>query len=491
MANELPEALVGLEPKIVWEHFAQFAARPHGSGNEKEISDYMRQWAEAHSFACATDDTGNLVINVPGRGKGVGAKPVIIQGHVDMVCEKNSETVHDFEKDPLTLLQQDGWITADGTTLGADNAIGVCMGMAAAEGLFADHPPLELLMTIDEERGLTGARELDTRLLKGRRMLNLDAEEEGVLYVGCAGGQDTIASLDISRDSVGSDLMAATIALSGLAGGHSGLDIIKNRGNAIILMADLLHSLAAHGISYRLVDFEGGSMRNAIPRESKATILVDAKAREALPAILAKAEKSMLSLHADSETSVKLTVESVTNSRGPISQTQSDALLQLLYTAPNGVVAMSQTIAGMVETSTNLGVIKTTENSLRATFCSRSSNGEALELIARQLVSHAKHCGFEIQQEGGYPGWQPNLDSNLLKLAKPVLAQLAAGKELEVTAIHAGLECGLLGDKIAGIDMLSFGPDIRGAHSPDERVSISSVGVVTKQLGALLGALCD
>lgn len=491
MARELPQALIGIEPQLVWQHFAEFAARPHGSGNEQEISDYMIQWAESKGFPCAQDETGNLVVNVPGRGKGARSAPVIIQGHLDMVCEKNSEKTHDFEKDPIELLREDGWITANGTTLGADNAIGVCMGMAAAEGLFPDHPPLELLMTIDEERGLTGARDLDTKLLRGRRMLNLDAEEEGVLYVGCAGGQDTIASLKFVRDAVDSNLVAATIALSGLQGGHSGLDIIKNRGNAIILLADFLCGLPAKGVSYRLVDFAGGSMRNAIPRESKATILVDAAAREKLAALVAEAEERMLRLHADSEKSVTLTISAIKNERGAISEDDAKALLQLIYTAPNGVLAMSQTIDGMVETSNNLGVIKTDDTSVRATFCSRSSNGDALDLIARQLVAHARYCGFTVQQEGGYPGWQPNMASNLLKLARPVLAALAGGKELEVTAIHAGLECGLLGDKIDGIDMLSFGPDIRGAHSPDEKVSISSVGVVTQQLGALLAALCD
>jgi dipeptidase D len=362
--------------------------------------------------------------------------------------------------------------------------------MTAASGQFPDHPPLELLLTVDEETGMSGARELDVSPLSARRMLNLDAEEQDVLYVGCAGGQDTIISASLQREPAPRGHVARELSIKGLSGGHSGLDILKNRGNAITLVADLLLQLESQGVPLRLVSFSGGSMRNAIPREAQATILAQPSDLDQLNPLLEQAEREILERHRDSEQAVQLSLAESSLDQAPIARAQAGAILRLFTTAPNGVLSMSQSIPGLVESSSNLGVVRTDEALLRATFCSRSSNSGALRLITRQLAALAQLCGCSSRLEGGYPGWQPSLRSPLLATATTLFTELAEGRAPKVTAIHAGLECGLLGAKIAGLDMISFGPTITGAHSPNERVSISSVAVVARQLGAMLHALC-
>ncbi len=489
--THLPEAIVGLEPEAVWRNFAEFAARPRPSGLEEAVREYVKGWARERGFGFSWDEIGNLVVRAPGRGKGVDAAPVIIQGHMDMVCEKNADVEHDFEKDPILLRRVEDRIFANNTTLGADNAIGVALGMAAAEGLLEHLQPLELLLSVDEETGMSGARELDISMLSAARMINLDAEEEGTLYVGCAGGRDTIAVLPIERVEAEAEHVAMELELKGLRGGHSGLDIICNRGNAIRLLAHALEALREHGLEWSLVELTGGSKRNALAREARAVVRMKLEHATQLPDVLGGITAELEKLHADSDPVVILLAERVHDERGPLTQEVERSLLQYLRVVPHGVTSMSQAVAGLVETSTNLGVVRVSGESIEVVSCTRSSNDAALGHLVGQITTTGELCGLLVRHEGGYPGWQPNLQSELLAISEKVFTELGGGEKPEVTAIHAGLECGLLGGLMPELDMISFGPDIRDAHSPDESVSIASVANVAKQVGALLEVLCS
>lgn len=481
----LPDSLVGVEPSAVWRHFAAISAIPRASKQETAVVRMISEWALTHGLSVQQDGLQNSVIQVPGRGAGVNAPTTIIQGHIDMVCEKNAGVEHNFETDPITLLRDGDWVHAHQTTLGADNAIGVSMGLAAAEGLFADHPPLEILITTDEEAGMGGARTLDASMLTGKRLLNIDAEEEGVLYIGCAGGVDTVATKKFSLETCSGE--AIQLSITGLKGGHSGLDIHKNRGNAIRLLATALYTLTSSDIPVQICTISGGSKRNAIPREASAHIIVPNRA-EAIK-ILEKQQVYLLALHADSEPNLMLSIDTAENTSACDTAT-SLSLIRYLFSAPLGIISLSQTIPDLVETSTNIGVISTNKDVIIITHCSRSSNDHALSDIAQKLNAVAHANGIDSQQEGRYSGWQPDSSSALLAIAKGVFADQDGGKEPTVTGIHAGLECGILLEKLPDTEMISFGPDITGAHSPDERVSIRSVAAVTKTFGALLRALC-
>jgi len=474
----IPEVYRGLEPALVWGHFATFNAFPRPSGQEAALRAAIRAWASERGFSIDQDQVGNLVVRVPGRGKGIDAPPVIVQGHLDMVCEKNSDTAHDFDNDPITPVRNGDRIFASRTTLGADNGIGCALGMAAADGEYADHPPLELLFTVDEETGMSGARELDASMLSAARMINLDAEEEGVLFVGCAGGQDTI--LTRSMRTVPATGPAWNVSVTGLKGGHSGLDIIKNRANAIRLLAWAIHK-AGETSPLALASLSGGSKRNAIPREAHAIVVGDNPT-----AILRELEPALRTLHQDADPGWTLHVEPAsTNTMWADGQ----ALLQFILSVPNGVLSMSQAIDGLVETSSNLGVVTTEGQNVHVVVCTRSSNMPALDEAATAVAFAGQANGFDWKRVGGYPGWQPDMSSGMLAITRKVFADLA-GSDPEVTAIHAGLECGLLSAKLPHLDMISFGPDIQDAHSPDESVSIPSVAAVSRQFGELLRALC-
>jgi len=481
--------LEGLTPDAVWRHFGELAARPRPSGEEEAVRSYVLNWADGHGFPYKRDEVGNVVIEVPPRGKGVGCPKVLIQGHLDMVCEKNGHVEHDFFTDPIQLIRKDDRIFANETTLGADNGIGVSLALAAGDGLFPDHPPLELLLTVDEETGMSGARELDASMITARKMINLDAEEEGVLYVGCAGGMDTIVTVPVEREeAVRDESSVMGVTLRGLKGGHSGLDIGLNRGNAIRLLSQVLKALPAE---VQLIDFNGGSKRNAIPREASALIRLGSPALETrVIEILTSHQTLLKDLHGDSEKEVLLAWDYQESSVPSLTEDCTRKLLSFLFVVPIGVVTLSQAIEGMVETSNNLGVVSSDGQEFTVVLCSRSSNGPALKQLTAQITGVADLCGVPWRFHGGYPGWQPNRESVLLKISEEVFAELNGGIPPEVTAIHAGLECGLLGDVIPGMDMVAFGPDIQDAHSPEESVSIPSVGVVAKQVEALLKALC-
>ena len=490
MLEQNRKAIAGLQPEAVWHHFAELASRPRPSGEEAAVRDYVTGWAEEKGFGWQRDEVGNVVVAIPGKGRGVSAPVVVIQGHLDMVCEKNNSVFHDFSVDPIQLVRKGERVFGNQTTLGADNGIGVALGLAAGEGLYADHPPLELLLTVDEETGMSGARELKGTLLTGRRMINLDAEEEGTLYVGCAGGLDTLVSVPLERELLDpkEDWVTFQLELGGLRGGHSGLDIGLNRGTAIRLMAQWL---VAHQSWVRLVHFTGGSKRNAIPREASARVVVKAADRARFHSGIEMASEWFARLHGDSEGPISLQAEAIAPEVDPLTETTTGRLLDFLCLVPHGISSLSQTIAGLVETSNNLGVLEMEGDAGTIILCSRSSNQAALDEITLRITRLAERCGLSWKHHGGYPGWQPNARSEMLRITRRVFRELAGGKEPEVTAIHAGLECGLLGAVVPGMDMIAFGPDIQDAHSPDESVSIASVGVVAEQVRALLLALCD
>ncbi len=465
-----------LKPALIWKHFEALTSIRRPSGEEEQAQEYVRNWAREHDFALQEDATGNLVVRVPASPGKEKAPVVIIQGHLDMVCERNSDSPYDSFAGKLHLLREDDWITADGTTLGADNGIGVCAGMAVAEDPAVEHGPLELLYTIDEETGMTGARGLSTEILSGKLMLNLDSEDDDLIFVGCSGGKDTQYRLPITREKVPAGQLARKLSIAGLNGGHSGLDINRNRLNAIKALVQILHE-SSKSAAFELIHIEGGKMRNAIPREAHALLALDAAQENSLRQAVETAATELRGQYEKLEPGFGVQLEMVGEEllqEGVLPRELKERLLAFLLAIPSGVVAMSQDIEGLVETSTNLGVLKTGAKAVEAVSCSRSSVAPALKTVLGQLAAIARLAGVEIEEVGGYPGWKPDMDSVALKTVKESYQKLF-GEAPQVTAIHAGLECGLIGEHLPGIDMVSFGPSIQGAHSPNERVSIASV----------------
>ena len=478
-----------LQPKSVWQIFAELSKVPRGSGNETGVVNMLKAWADAQGLKWRDDAVGNLLVEIPGSKGREKAKPVLVQGHVDMVCEKNSGTKHDFAKDPIKLVVKGDWVEADGTTLGADNGIGVAMGLAVALEKGLKHPPLEILMTVDEERGLTGAAGVEAGFFKSRRMINLDSEEDAALFIGCAGGRDSDITIKNKKVKLGKRLVGRKVSVKGLKGGHSGLDIHKHRGNAIKILTRVL--LAARGeVPFKLVDIDGGSMRNAIPREAEARVAVPAdKARRFKKLVDAAAARIKAEELAGSDEGLVVKVGSakVAHSLGGNCTLRT---LHLLDALPNGVLSMSATIEGLVEASSNVGVVKTDGSRVRIVCCTRSSNMSELDGLVARHRSVVALLGDRaaIEQPEGYPGWQPNPQSALVRTTARMYKKLFK-VEPTLTAIHAGLECGLLTEKYPGLDIVSFGPNITGAHSPDERVGVKSVGKIWKLFTAVLAEL--
>ena len=434
------------------------------------MADLVAQ-AVARGWGVKRDHVGNLVVLVPATPGFETVPTLVIQGHADMVCEKNRETAHDFDHDPIRCLVEDGWVTADGTTLGADNGIGVAAALSLAEDPACDHGPLEILITIDEETGLTGANALESSLLTGRTLLNLDSEEEGTLYVGCAGGLDTEIVLPMPREA-GAEVRGIALEVRGLKGGHSGLNIHEGRGNALRFAGRLLEGAAACGA--RLHHFEGGSKRNAIPREAELRLSIPAEKEDALHALVASLAATFRSELPDFDNDLDVRLTRIPVDDLPFTHASVAQLVGLLAALPHGVIAMSKDLPGLVETSTNLGVARTEGASIRLITSQRSSvNADRLSL-GQTMRDTARQWGAVAESNNGYPGWDPNLASPILGRAQAVWQQ-RTGAAPHITAIHAGLECGIIGERFPDMDMVSFGPDITGAHSPDERVNIGSV----------------
>ena len=467
------QAIEGLKPEILWESFYGLTQVPRPSKKEEKIRDHVKNWAKTNGFEFKEDKVGNILIKVPATPGYEDAPIVVLQGHLDMVCEKNKGTNHDFENDPIKLIKDGDWIKADGTTLGADNGIGVAAGMAAALDKDIIHGPLELLCTIDEETGMTGVNALEPGFIEGKHLFNLDSEEDGVFYVGCAGGQDTVGFLEISYSDLKKEFEPYELMITGLKGGHSGMDIIIGRANAIKLLARLL--LKLQDVRFRISDISGGSLRNAIPREAEVTLLIDPKDEAKIKEIADKFVKDALQEFHVNDGGLKVILKKKDeNVKSVFRKKFVKNLINLLLSMPHGVMSMSPDISGLVETSTNLATVQREGDVLRIGTSQRSSVEPAKENIANSVAAVFELAGAEVKVGDGYPGWQPNMNSELLKTAKEVYSRMF-GEEPQIKAIHAGLETGLLGAKYPGLDMISFGPTITGAHSPDERVNIPDV----------------
>jgi len=480
--------LKGLKPELLWQRFFEITQVPRPSKKEEKILAYLKNLCEELKLTYKEDKVGSLVISIPAT-KGYEKAPVVVlQAHVDMVCEKNKGTEHDFDNDPLKLKIVDGWVAAEGTTLGSDNGIGMAAALAIITDKDSVHGPLEVLLTVDEETGLTGASNLESGFITGKTLLNLDSEEDGAFYVGCSGGIDTAGIFNIQYEEHPKDCKCYELTITGLKGGHSGLDIHTGRGNAIKLLARTLY---AFDFKYHLSKIEGGSKRNAIPREAEAYFCINSADEKKLTAIVTKMNEDFKNEFntADGNVLVKVAPTDCCYQKTYAPQF-TEKFIKTLLALPHGVFQMSQDIEGLVETSTNLATIVVEGDKIVVGSSQRSSIESAKRYAANSVKSVFELAGAEVKTGDGYPGWKPNLDSPILHFAKDVYKKLY-GKEPEIKAIHAGLECGILGDKEPGLDMISFGPTITGAHSPDEKVNIETVDKFYTLLKGILKEIAE
>jgi len=481
--------LADLEPKALWRYFEELSRIPRCSKKEQAAAAWVEKVARDHGLKPERDRSGNVLVRVPGTAGLEKAPVVALQGHLDMVCEKNSDVAHDFARDPIVpVVHADGHVRAQGTTLGADNGIGIAAALALLDTPGGEHGPLELLFTIDEETGLSGALGIEAGWLKARYLLNLDSEELGVFTVGCAGGRDTNIRLS-ARRAPREGLAALELTVSGLQGGHSGTDIHRNRGNSVKILARLLlAAVESRSVgALHLGEASGGSKRNALPREARAGIAIARSQVEAFKREV-EAETGRVRVQlAGSDEKLHVTLEPSAE-KAYASAEDSLRALRLIRALPQGVAAMNVDIPTLVETSNNVGVLEDLGDGWRIVCATRSSVAPALLDLLAQIDAAAHLAGAEVTHNDGYPGWKPNLDSPLLARAKDVYRRLY-GSDPQVGAIHAGLECGLFTEKYPGLDLLSFGPDIQGAHSPDERVRIDTVEKMYEFTCALLGDL--
>lgn len=471
MSHQIAE----LEPKLLWKHFFQLTQIPRPSNHEEQIQKFVYNFGKELGLETMKDEAGNIIIRKPATAGMENRQGVILQGHLDMVPQKNSDKEHDFTMDPIEAFVDGEWVTANGTTLGADNGIGVAAAMAVLASDELEHGPLEVLFTATEETGMDGAEGLQAGVLQGDILLNTDSEDEGELYVGCAGGEDANIRFTYSEEEVPANAVAFELNITGLKGGHSGMDIILQRGNANQVFFRLLNEVHQH-VGARLASINGGSLRNAIPREAFGIVVVEAQKADELKEIiereflvikneLAATEPEMKIILAASELPVEL-----------IDERTQLRLTKSVLACPNGVIRMSDSVPGLVETSTNLASVKSdSEGKIIAIAClMRSSVDSAKEILAKRIDAVFSLAGAQVDFSGAYPGWQPNMASPILKTMQSVYQQ-KYGKVPEIKAIHAGLECGILGGTYPHWDMISFGPTIRFPHSPDEKVNIASV----------------
>ena len=464
-----------LEPSLVWKNFHALTQIPRPSKKEAKAVEYLYEFGRSLGLETIRDEVGNIIIRKPATPGMENRRGVILQGHIDMVPQKNADKVHDFEKDPITTVVDGDWVRADGTTLGADNGLGVAVALSVLESRTLVHGPVEVLVTVDEETGMTGANALKSGVLKGDILINLDSETEGELYVGCAGGLDATAEIPYRTVPVSGDYgHQHRIEVTGCKGGHSGMDIILGRANANKVLARVLLPLV-RDFGVRLVSFEGGNMRNAIPREAWAEVLipegktgeVDQYIHELLPVIKSEYKVTDPQLYIGMRAS---------GGAGSCIDTE-DALrcLRALTVSPEGVERMSDQMPGLVETSNNTAIVKTEGDRFIIKTLMRSSVDSAKEFLAEKMRAVIELAGGTVSFTGGYSGWAPDNNSRILHTMKEVYKNLY-GKEPAVMAIHAGLECGILGGIYPDWDMISCGPTILSPHSPDERVNIPSVG---------------
>ncbi|MCL4539328.1 MAG: aminoacyl-histidine dipeptidase [Bacteroidetes bacterium] len=484
------EAINGLKPERVWFYFSEISAIPRGSKNEKAVLEYIKKTAAAMGLKSKQDKVGNVVVMKPASQGKEQSPTVVLQVHTDMVCEKNRDVQHDFLKDGIKFHREGNFIKADGTTLGSDDGIGVASLLALLEDKSLVHGPIEGLFTIDEETGLTGANHIEPGFITGKIMMNLDSEEEGVLYIGCAGGLDTTMTIPVKRKAVAGKVSVFTVMVRGLKGGHSGVDIHLGRANALKLLTRTLMAIdSGTKMKMKLVSLEGGSKHNAIPREAEATIVVPAADEAKVREIAAECEATFKNAFATTDPDAKVLVEKAKKAKPAFDDKSKAAVLDALNGFPHGVIRMSSDIPDLVETSTNVAVMKTSAAGVTIVTSQRSSIESEKDMIAAQVASVAKLAGARIKVSDGYPGWQPNVGSAVLAKGKNVYRSLY-GKEPAVKAIHAGLECGIINDRVGGgVDTISFGPTIIGPHSPDEHVAIDSVEKFYNYLAEMVKSL--
>ena len=463
--------LENLEPKIVWKYFEEICKIPRCSKHEEKIAEYIMEVAKKHGLEVEKDEVGNVVARKKANGY-ENAPMITLQCHMDMVCEKNKDVEHDFSKDPIQPYVDGEWVKAKGTTLGADNGIGLAMCLALMEEKNIKHGPLEFLFTVDEETGLTGAFNLKKEFIKGELLINLDSEDFGVIYIGCAGGGNSTIKLPVRFENVEKE--GLRIHVKGLKGGHSGIEIDKGRANSIKLLARILYNINA-----RISKIEGGDKHNAIPREAIAEVVVDGNVMDKIKEL----EAAFKNEYSKTEPDLKVEVENCKITK-VIDEESNKKLIKLLMGLPHGVITMSQEVEGLVETSTNLATIRMNDEAT-IVMSSRSSVNSALDALMQSIRCIGELAGASVEEGSKYPGWKPNLESRLLKIASDAFKELY-GKEPEKKAIHAGLETGVIGD-ITGInEIISIGPQIEHPHSPDERVHIKSVEEFWKYLLHLL-----
>ena len=465
--------LQGVEPTLLWKYFEALSKIPRASGNETAAANYIVSVAKQFGLEYKTDDAGNVLVLKPASPGHENAQTIVLQSHLDMVCEKNSDKEFDFDTQAIQLLREGDWLTADGTTLGADNGIGVATMLAIFEDDSITHGTIEALFTVDEERGLNGAMSVSPAWLNGSTMINLDSEEIGVFSIGCAGGRDTNLTQAVERVAARGN-KTLKIHLSGLRGGHSGIDIHEGRGNAVKILNQLLYLLKQE-LSYQLVVFYGGDKHNAIPREAFAEIIIDAAQKNAVEAFLTSALNNVKIEYHPVEKNIQCRIIEVDQaSFAPLAEADMEKLLAIIAALPHGVMSMSRTIDKLVETSNNVAALRCEKDAFKFLTSSRSSNMSSLRATLDVIVNVAKLAGAEFVQPPGYPGWMPDLDSKILKVALNTFKEVA-GEDAKFEAIHAGLECGLIGEKFPGMDMISIGPTLQHPHSPDERVHIGTV----------------
>jgi dipeptidase D len=476
-------AVSNLEPKALWRHFEALSAIPRASQKEAAARNYVLGVAARLGLEATVDAAGNVVVRKPAARGRERAVLAALQGHLDMVCEQNEGGTHNFDTDPIRLVRNGDWLTADGTTLGADNGVGVAAALAVMESHDIAHGPLEFVFTIDEESGLTGASDFPPGVLHAKYFLNLDGEEEGTLCIGCAGGINTVARRKISRRAAGAG-QAWRIRVSGLSGGHSGIDIHKGRGNALRILGRVLES-AMDLLPIEVAEIKGGSKHNAIPREASATVVLDAAREPELRALLGSLDADIRSELGPFDPGLKIVLEPVDRPAQVLAAGDASAVAGLLASQHHGVLAMSPDIPGLVQTSTNLAIVSTGEDYVEIETSQRSSIESSKRSAARMVSTVFRMAGFDPAPVGGYPGWKPEPSSDIVRAVQTAHREIL-GSTPELVAMHAGLECGVIGEKHPGMQMISFGPQIENPHSPGERLKISSVEPFWKLLTGLL-----
>jgi len=470
-----------LIPQPLFNYFEDICQVPRPSKKEEKIREFLLDFASKNKLASKTDEAGNVLILKPASAGMETAPTVILQTHMDMVCEKNSDKVFDFDHDPIEPQIVDGWVKANGTTLGADCGIGIAAQMAVLTSNNLKHGAIECLITVDEETGLTGAFALKPGFLTGSVLLNLDSEDEGEIFIGCAGGVDTLATFEYKKEAVPKKSVAIKITVAGLLGGHSGDDIHKNRGNANKILMRLIWN-TANKFEARLADFNGGNLRNAIAREAFGVITISESVKEKVLAELETLAEAIKAEYEISEPGIQISWKEVETYAHVIDTSTQQQLLNAIYACPHGVLEMSSRMEGMVETSTNLASVKfIDENKIQVTTSQRSEIESRKNYAAQTIESVFKLAGAKVKHSDGYPGWAPNPNSKVLKTTVDSYKKLF-GVEPIVRSIHAGLECGLFLEKYPKLDMVSFGPTILGAHSPDERLDIATTEKFWKHL---------